>query len=122
MRILLVDDAKNVHSFVKALFESSDLEFDDAFNGWEALVKVKKGELFDLILLDWEMPEMDGVTTLSEIRALGNDTPIIMVTSKNDLEDVGKALEEGANEYVMKPFTKEILQEKILSVTGREVA
>ena len=115
MKIMLVDDAKAVHSFITSILGSYGIEFEHCYDGAEAVGKVKSSE-FDLILLDWEMPEKDGITTLKEIRGSGNDTPIVMVTSKNDVSGIQDAIMSGANEYVMKPFTKDIIVQKISAV------
>lgn len=120
MKILLVDDTKSVHAYIKAVLPMSDFSFHDVYNGREAVDLLASGAEFDLILLDWEMPEMDGPTTLKALRGRGVTTPIIMVTTKNDVENITEALSHGANEYVLKPFTGEILAEKIAYVTGRE--
>ena len=122
MKILAVDDSKTVHLFIKSLFAGTSHEVLKAMDGAEAVELVNNDSAIDLVLLDWEMPVKDGVTTLAEIRDNGNAVPIIMVTSKNDASNIIKALEKGANEYVMKPFTKEVLFEKISMVLGKEVA
>lgn len=121
MKILLVDDTRSVHLFIKASLPMSQIAFDDAYNGSEAMTIMANGGNYDLILLDWEMPIMDGPTTLKAMRNQGITTPIIMVTTKNEPKDIEEALLNGANEYVLKPFTAEILREKIAFVTGSEV-
>ena len=124
MKILCVDDTKAVHAFMKALFAGSGHNLIGVFDGQQALDKLNAEGLntFDLVLLDWEMPVKNGLETLTDIRKLTAALPVIMVTSKNDINDITKLLETGANEYVMKPFTKDILFEKIAQVLGREVA
>lgn len=122
MRILVVDDSKTVHFFIKSLFVGTSYEVLNAMDGAEAVELVNNDSAIDVVLLDWEMPVKDGVTTLAEIRDNGNAVPIIMVTSKNDASNIIKALEKGANEYIMKPFTKEVLFEKISMLLGKEVA
>lgn len=124
MRILVVDDSKAVHAYVKSLFHGLNHDLVTATNGKEAVEILTKANFqgIDLVLLDWEMPIMDGASTLLEIRGKSASLPVIMVTSKSDIGDVAKMLENGANEYVMKPYTKDILFEKIGQVVGREVA
>lgn len=121
MKILVVDDSKAVHAFIKSVFKSTEHKLCNAYNGVEALESVDS-EKPDLILLDWEMPVMDGIETLVELRAREIDTPVVMVTSRNEVSHIILALEKGANEYVMKPFTKEMLFEKLAMVVGKEVA
>lgn len=120
MKILTVDDSKAVHAFMKTLFADTKHALAHAYDGHEALDAIK-ASLPDLVLLDWEMPNMDGLATLIEIRNQGFDVPVVMVTSRNDVSNIVSALEKGANEYVMKPFSKDILAEKLSMVLGQEV-
>ena len=120
MKILLVDDSKAVHAFTKTFFGEQH-QILSAYHGKDALEQLAEHGDVECVLLDWEMPIMDGFETLQNIRKDG-DTPIIMVTSKNDIDLIAKALEHGANEFVMKPFTKDILFEKISQVCEKEVA
>jgi two-component system chemotaxis response regulator CheY len=92
----------------------------EAANGREALEVIEAEKTtVPLILLDWDMPEMNGLDLLRRLR----ETPefssmvVVMVTAQNDLDHIGEALEAGANEYVMKPFTKDVLVGK-LELTG----
>lgn len=122
MKVLMIDDTRTVHMLVKSLLaKSTGIEVTSAMNGEEGWTKLKADRDYDLILLDWEMPILNGVETLVKIRSEGFQTPIIMMTTKNEPEDIKKALELGASEYLMKPFTIDILFEKIGSVLGREV-
>jgi CheY-like chemotaxis protein len=119
-KILLVDDTKAVHAFVKDLLKSAkDIQFTDAFNGAEALEIVKRGEKFDLVLLDWEMPVKTGPECLNDLKAMGFSSPIVMMTSKNSPDEIAHLLESGAAEYMLKPFTVDILKEKIEYVCGQ---
>jgi len=99
----------------KKIVTELGLESDEAADGVEALAKCKV-KLPDVILLDWNMPNKDGMEVLQEIRAMpGGATPIIIfVTTENDMDHITKALESGANEYIMKPFDSEILQNKLM--------
>jgi two-component system chemotaxis response regulator CheY len=123
MRILIADDSKAVHAFMKSLFAGTTHQLvhaqdgQDAFDQWQ---KTPNG--FDIILLDWEMPVLDGYGSLDKLMTAGCSTPIMMVTSKNDPSYITKAIERGAVEYVMKPFDRDILFEKIEMVLGRKVA
>lgn len=113
MKFLLIDDTKAVHAYIKSLFKENDHEFDDAYNGQEGIEMLKSGKQYDIVLLDWEMPVKDGPSTLVEIREFNDEIPIMMVTTKNRPEDLSFAIENGANEYMMKPFTKEIINLKL---------
>lgn len=119
-RILMVDDTRSVHTLIKSFVENlSQIQISSAFQGDAALEILKADNSFDLILLDWEMPVLNGPDTLRVIRDLGISIPVIMVTTKNKPEDLMLALELGAAEYLMKPFSKEILLEKLEMVSGR---
>lgn len=122
MKILIVDDAKAVHAFIKALFKGTSCELAHAMNGVEAIDIISTNpKSFDLVLLDWEMPLKSGLETLVESKNIAPDLPVIMVTSKTNLSDIEAIMKKGASEYVMKPFTKEILFEKIAESIGKEV-
>ena len=118
--ILIIDDTRSVHAFVKSLLsQAQGITTTDAYNGEEALEILRNGTRFDLILLDWEMPKLNGPDTLTRIQSMGVEAPAIMMTTKNAPEDITRMLEAGAKEYMMKPFTIDILFEKIAYVTGR---
>lgn len=120
--ILLIDDTKSVHAYVKSLLAKADnIKTTSVFNGSEALDLLKEKKSFDLIFLDWEMPILNGPSTLEQLKKMGIAAPVIMMTTKNNPEDVAKMLGMGVAEYMMKPFTIDILFEKIAFATGKEV-
>lgn len=112
MKVLSIDDSKSVHAYIKSCFSEDGHSVELAFNGTEGLNLLDNNK-YDVILLDWEMPGMNGIEVLIKIREKGIKTPIIMVTTKNDISNITDAIQKGANDYVMKPFTPEILFEKI---------
>ena len=119
-RILLIDDTKSVHAYVKfILSKSPDIVTESVFDGSEGIKRLKKSKDFDLICLDWEMPILTGPETLKQMSQMGSTIPVLMMTSKNALEDISLVLSLGAAEYVMKPFTPAILFEKIEQITGK---
>jgi CheY-like chemotaxis protein len=121
-RILIVDDTKSVHSFVKhILSRNRDIKTESVFNGSEALVLLKKDSAFDAILLDWEMPLINGPETLQALKRHDISIPVVMMTTKNAITDIQTAMALGASEYIMKPFTEDILFEKLSLVTGKEL-
>lgn len=121
-RILIVDDTKSVHSFVKhILSRNRNIKTESVFNGSEALVLLKKDSAFDAILLDWEMPLINGPETLQALKRHGISIPVVMMTTKNAITDIQTAMALGASEYIMKPFTEDILFEKLSLVTGKEL-
>jgi len=99
--------------------KASGIQTTSVFDGQEALTLLKTKPDFDLILLDWEMPNLNGPSTFSKLLESGYKIPVIMMTTKNAAEDIQKMLEMGVAEYLMKPFTIDILFEKIEYVTGK---
>lgn len=119
MKILLVDDSKTMRNIQKnmlATFGHNDI--GEATNGQEALDTV---DAFapDLILCDWNMPVMDGLTFVKAYRAQGKKTPIIMVTSEAEKSRVVEAIKAGVNNYLVKPFTPEHLSQKVTDTMQR---
>jgi len=114
MRALVVDDSTAVRLYLRKILLPYGFEIVDARNGREGLQRVREQQI-DLVLLDWNMPVMNGLELLQHIRSEpGVGSPcVMMVTSENDLQEVAQALETGANEYVMKPFTPEIIADKL---------
>jgi two-component system chemotaxis response regulator CheY len=115
MRALIVDDSKMVRMILAKLLRELDFEVLEAGDGQEAIERLYHGEHVDVMLVDWNMPIMDGYELLCAVRAnvLLSDIKVMMVTTESSIEQVQKALSAGANEYLMKPFTKEQLHEKL---------
>ena len=114
MRALIVDDSRFVRDFLRGLLEEKGIECDEASDGRAALEHLNSGMHFDLALVDWNMPVMNGLETLRQLRADGyGDLKVIMVTTEAENEYILRALEAGADEYLMKPFDDEALQEKL---------
>ncbi len=122
MKVLVVDDSQAMRNIIKAGLKKMGVfdEIVEAENGKVALEKLKEQGPFDLVLLDWYMPEMEGYDCLVKIRenANWNDVKVMMVTTENQQENIIRAVMAGANEYLMKPFTPEMLQEKISMLLG----
>ncbi len=115
-KALVVDDSRTIRIIVGRTLKELGYEVCEAGNGKEAL-KVMEAEkaAVNLVLADWNMPEMNGLELLKQLRLdpeLGS-LKILMVTTENELDHMVSALAAGANEYVMKPFTKDILREKL---------
>jgi len=117
-RFLVVDDMSTMRKIIRTILNQLGYtNVDEAENGKEALAKLRIGN-YQFVLLDWNMPEMDGFETLKNIRAdekLKN-IPVIMVTAEAKKENVLMAIQAGANNYIVKPFTPEVLREKIEKV------
>ncbi len=116
MRALVIDDSKAMRIILKQILQSVGATgVEEAGNGKEGLEKLKTMEKPDVVLVDWNMPEMNGLEFVRAVR--GNPTyrtlPLMMVTTETESSQMGKALAAGANEYVMKPFTKDVIQEKL---------
>ena len=118
-KILCVDDSKSIHAFLQECLVPITETIDHVYNGQEA-VDMLRGNLnaFDVIILDWEMPIKDGPTTFKELKELGLKTPVFMLTSKNNPSDIMQMVEAGVTEYMMKPFTADIVIEKIQQLLG----
>ena len=120
MKALIVDDSMTTRKILSNMFEEKGCEVSTAANGEEALGVLQiSAQEFDLVLIDWNMPVMDGLTLVKGIRGNPdwNSLPLMMVTSEAELPKMVDALEAGANEYMMKPFDKEMLFDK-LSILG----
>ncbi len=115
IRILVVDDMSTMRRIIKTILNQLGYSnIDEAENGKQALAKLKK-ERFDFVITDWNMPEMDGLELVKAIRADEElkTLPVLMVTAEAKKENVMEALKAGVNNYIVKPFTPEILKEKM---------
>lgn len=114
---LIVDDSKVIRMVAKKILQELGFATEEAENGLDALNKCK-AKMPEGILLDWNMPVMDGLVFLKELRALptGKAPIVVFCTTENDMDHIVKALEAGANEYIMKPFDSEIVQNKFMQV------
>ncbi len=114
MRALVIDDSRAMRMMVKKILKQLSVESLEAANGLEGLERLKNSEL-DFVLVDWHMPEMDGCEFVRAMRSQSefSGLPILMVTSEGDADKVAEALEAGANEYIIKPFTKDAIAQKL---------
>jgi two-component system chemotaxis response regulator CheY len=115
MRALIVDDSRFVRGFLRGLLEPKGIECEEAGDGQAGLDLIHGGQLFDIVLLDWNMPVMNGFEMLKELRAEGYDgLKVLMVTTEAENDYIERALDAGADEYLMKPFDHEALDEKLV--------
>ncbi len=113
MKILLVDDSKTMRNIQKSvLSQLGYTEIEEACDGVDALSKVGAFEP-ELLLVDWNMPNMDGLTFVKKYRQSDKSTPIIMVTTETERARVVEAIKAGVNNYVVKPFTPDLLSQRI---------
>lgn len=115
MRALVVDDSRAMRAILRQLLHSTGFEVVEAAHGKDALKRLEENSDVAVALVDWNMPEMNGYEFVCAVRADQRYAAmrIMMVTTESDIGQVGKALEAGANEYLMKPFTKESVIEKL---------
>ena len=113
MKILLVDDSRTIRNIQKNTLKTlGHTDITEAADGIEALACLAK-ERPQLMLVDWNMPNMDGITLIKKVRETDKALPIIMVTTEAEKSRVLEAVKAGVNNYVVKPFTAETLSEKI---------
>ena len=114
---LVVDNSSVIRKVARRILEGLEFQIVEAENGEEAIESCKKN-LPDAILLDWNMPKMDGYDFLRMLRRLpGGDRPkVVFCTTENDVAHIARALHAGANEYIMKPFDKDIVEAKFQEV------
>lgn len=114
MRALIVDDSRFVRGFLRGMLEEKGIECHEAADGQAALDILHQGEAFDLALVDWNMPVMNGLEMLTTIRAEGySGLKVLMVTTEAENDFILRALDAGADEYLMKPFDEEALADKL---------
>ncbi len=121
MKILVVDDSGAMRKLIITTLSNylKDTEFEEASDGSQAIFKIKAKE-YNLILMDWNMPNLTGIEAVHVIRSSGIKTPIIMVTTNSEKQNVIQALKEGANNYLIKPFSPEILISKVQKVLNQD--
>ncbi|MCX8065352.1 MAG: response regulator [Candidatus Hydrogenedentes bacterium] len=119
MKALVVDDSAVMRKvLIGALSRVNITDVDQAGDGVEAVQKVQEND-YDIILLDWNMPNMLGIDALKAIRSMGKNMPIIMVTTEAEKSRVLEALKAGATNYVIKPFEPNTIVNKIQEVLNK---
>lgn len=117
-RILVVDDSSTIRKAIRQILVGLSHDVSEAADGEQAIATLREDPGLDAILCDIDMPVMDGLTFVSTLRgepALAQP-PVIMCTTHNSFERISDALGRGANEYIMKPFTAEIIAEKLATI------
>jgi two-component system chemotaxis response regulator CheY len=115
MRALVIDDSRTVRVIIGGILRELGHDVIEAANGQEGLDRLQQNAGVELVLVDWNMPVMNGLDFIKTVRSQRVYDPVrlMMVTTETEQEQLLRALEAGANEYVMKPFTKEILIAKL---------
>ena len=123
MKILVVDDSSTMRRIIKnTLNRLGYTELFDAEDGAKAWDVLSANPEIDVLITDWNMPEMNGLELVQKVRAEERyiDMPIIMVTTEGGKTEVITALKAGVNNYIVKPFTPQVLKEKLAAVLGEE--
>lgn len=117
MKVLLVDDSGVMRKIIARGLHSLWIdEVVEAGDGVEGLKAFGDGEGFDLVLTDWNMPNMNGLDLVRAIRGAGHQLPIMMITTETEKSQVLSAIQAGVNDYLVKPFDQEMLQTKLQRV------
>jgi two-component system chemotaxis response regulator CheY len=114
---LIVDDSAVIRKVARRILEGLGFRVSEAEDGEQALIACRS-EMPDAVLLDWNMPVMDGYEFLKALRLLpeGGGPKVVFCTTENDVAHIARAMRAGADEYIMKPFDKEIMTAKLQEV------
>jgi len=121
MRLLFAEDEKSLSRAITAILKKNNYEVDAVYDGEEALAYLECGT-YDGAILDIMMPKKDGLTVLKEIRRQGNNTPVLMLTAKAEIDDRVLGLDCGANDYLTKPFAAPELLARIRAMTRTQMS
>ena len=119
MRALIVDDSGVTRKILAQFLQGMNYEVFEATDGKQALDQLEQTPDIDIAMVDWSMPVMNGIDFVRSVRNRGlNGLKLMMVTMEQDVDQIQEALQAGADEFLMKPFTYEGLQEKLALVVG----
>lgn len=122
MKIMLIDDSRTMRNIQKAVIAQLGAHvIEEAADGQDALSKVHAFQP-DLILVDWNMPNMNGLEFVKAYRTANKTTPLIMVTTESEKARVIEAIKAGVNNYVIKPFTPDLLSQRINETMSKRAA
>jgi two-component system chemotaxis response regulator CheY len=115
MRVLIVDDSKMIRVILRKVIDAAGIEVCEAGHGQEALAHLNGAAPFDLMLVDWNMPVMNGYDLVRAVRAnpAHRAVRIIMLTMEGSADDVARAMAAGVDDYILKPFTEAAIMEKL---------
>jgi heavy metal response regulator len=103
MKILVVEDEKKVASFIKRGLEDDSYKVSVSYDGLDGLKQAREGE-FNLVIMDMMLPKKDGMAVVKELRESGNRVPVLMLTARDNMEDIVSGLDAGSDDYLTKPF------------------
>lgn len=118
MKILIIEDDENILSLLKDGFEEENFIVETANNGSDGLYLASMNS-YDVIILDWMLPQMSGIHILEKIRNEGINTAVIMLTAKDEIKNKVEGLKQGADDYLAKPFSFEELQARVEALYRR---
>lgn len=121
MRILLAEDERSLSRAVVALLERSNYAVDAVYDGVEALEYLDSGN-YDALILDIMMPRLDGLSVLKRLRQRGNPIPVLILTAKSEIDDKVEGLDNGANDYLTKPFSTRELLARLRAITRTQTS
>jgi two-component system chemotaxis response regulator CheY len=115
LKALVIDDSRAMRTIIGQILKSVGYEVADASNGREGLQRASEVGPINLILVDWNMPEMNGLEFVRALRSnhAYDEIQVMMVTTETEMTRMSEALQQGANEYVMKPFTRDVILQKL---------
>ncbi len=116
MRAMVIDDSRAMRLILRRILSQLDFEVTEAGDGAQALESLNGGYVPDIALVDWNMPVMDGLTFITEVRKRPElrGITLMMVTTESEHDQVVRALAAGAHEYLMKPFTPDAIEDKLV--------
>lgn len=116
MRALVIDDSRAMRTILRGILTALEFDVVEAADGRQAVDILSEDHNFDLALVDWNLPEMSGLEIVTEVRKNPQlaSLPLLMVTTETEFERVTQALQAGANEYIMKPFDRDMLLDKLV--------
>lgn len=121
MRILLAEDERSLSRAVVALLERSNYAVDAVYDGVEVLEYLDSGN-YDALILDIMMPRLDGLSVLKQLRQRGNPIPVLILTAKSEIDDKVEGLDNGANDYLTKPFSTRELLARLRAITRTQTS
>ncbi len=115
MKAVVIDDSRAIRMIIGRTLKQLGFEIREAGNGAEGLRDIKEDPNIDLVLVDWNMPEMNGIDFLTALREEPElaSLPVLMVTSESEPAQAERAMKAGASDYVTKPFSREVLVERL---------